>query len=376
MSNEERPEGSGGAAGKAREDESSPPEPGRDPSVSSPDPRTSGPAASPPGSPPAGDSSAAYVPPAPGSASKAAGEERGISGALALWGPLIIIGFLVLVLNTDNAPQRPGAGDVPAVAAAESEAAAQSAAAAAALAAATAAVSAESAPPPAEESAPAAVPESAGTAADAPPAAPVAAEAVEVAALAPEPTPAAEEPVEADSESAEAAGDLNLGAVLEAARSVIGQGSEASTSETAAAAPPPAPEPRPAARPEAPPPLPPAAPSAPAAPLPWSVPPPSGYFATYPVWSSAAAHYWAAMSSVPGEAMRGPAAESEAAAGDANLPPPDAAQALPAFHPPPALFPGAGYWPRPPVLVPCAPPYYWCIALPVPLYAPPPPGTY
>ena len=113
MADEEHPEGTGGGGGqepsrkgKTRQDEPPPSDPGQVEAVSAAAARAPAPqAAAHPGTSAPGGSSAEYVPPPPAGASADSSGERGISGALALWGPLIIIGFLVLVLNTEDAPQ-------------------------------------------------------------------------------------------------------------------------------------------------------------------------------------------------------------------------------------------------------------------------------
>ena len=333
-------------------------------------------------------------PPAPGSAPPDAESDRGISGALALWGPLIIIGFLVLVLNTNDAPETPAPSDT---ASAPLEGVVPVEAAPAPPTTETAATAGEEAATP--PAAPQVVTPPA--AAQEPPTAPEttatkdlsgASEPGDESALAAAGQSAATEDASAGAQEASSAeeaqstdvvGELGLDTVLEVARSVIGQDSDEASPEIAtdsgAAAPslasPVAAAPLAAAPPAAP--APPtsgtgnagAAASAPAV--------PSGYRAELPIWSTGP-HPWAAAPSSEegtgwndgtGAAMR-PAHSS-----DWPPPPPESVAAMPPF-PSAAMVPGTGYWPRPPVLVPCVAPYYWCIAPPLPLYHPAAPGTY
>ena len=174
--------------------------------------------------------------------------ERGISGALALWGPLIIIGFLVLVLNTDDAPEAPSRTEAAAAASSLSETVAPAEALPAPPVAETAAPEEEAVSPAGEArvvEAPAAEPaESEVSVATVEPAAqsvgsdaPAAATALEepdvvaavpqvatVAAEEPAETPSREEPPVQVAAGAGLEGDIDLDAVLEVARSVIGQG--------------------------------------------------------------------------------------------------------------------------------------------------------
>ena len=417
MADEEHPEGSGGGGGgqerttkgRTRQNEPSPPDPGQGEAVSATIASASAaPAGLHSGTSPADDSSAVYAPPPPAGTSADSSGERGISGALALWGPLIIIGFLVLVLNTDDAPQRPSATDeMPVTVTAppeEPEVAAESPSAppatqTAALEAPVEPVAESAEVPP---SIPAAEPEVGSAEVDSSPAAASSEQAVATTVVEPEstepvasaaPAPAAPEtPQIAASAAEESAGEdvqsialaeeLDLDTVLEVARSVIGQaGAEAASQAVEAAPPPPPPASEtPAATVTA--------ESQIAAPSPastagvstgaWGAPQP-GYQAAYPVWSSdPGANVGASVPTAQGEAMWGPGTtEPGAAVGGADWPPPpESAALLPPLHPAPSMVPGSGYWPRPPVLVPCAPPYYWCIALPSPLYHPTPPVPY
>ena len=386
MADEERPEGSGGGGepergkkGKTQGHERSPAETPQSDAASSTGSQTSvAPSAAHAEPAPTGDSSVVYAPPAPGSASMDSGRERGISGALALWGPLIIIGFLVLVLNTDDAPGRAPVTEAPTISPpAEPEASVE-----VPPAPETASVAAVPAEPAVDSTAPvpAAVPEAESVASVTPPAAPATGEGAVLTA--PETVVAAvEEPLPEAAENAGRAGDLDLDAVPEVARSVIGQGGGETASETGGAeqpAPPPAvPEVSVAASTESklPKPPKPAAAGVYGVATGISSAPQPDYEGAYPVWSSGAgAPSWAATPSSQGDAMWGSGtAESGSAAGGPDWPPPPAsAAAMPPLHPGPAMAAGSGYWPRPPVLVPCAPPYYWCIALPASLYNPAP----
>ena len=272
MADEEHPEGTGGGGGqkrgkkgKTRPDEPSPPDPGQGEAASAAiAPAPAAPAEPGPGALPAGDSSAVYAPPPPGGVSTESSAERGISGALALWGPLIIIGFLVLVLNTDDAPQRAAAVAAPVASPPEeSEAAAELPPAPPATQTVTpeapAAPVAEAAeaqrPMPVEE------PEVESAAADTSSAAPSSAVVVETTVVEPESTEsestepvvpaletpqivamAANEPAGDGGDSVGSAGELDLDAVLEVARSVIGQaGVEAASQAVASAQAPPPP---------------------------------------------------------------------------------------------------------------------------------------
>ena len=327
------------------------------------------------------------------------GSERGISGALALWGPLIIIGFLVLVLNTQEAPQTPDTGEAAGAAAAtgslapagalpvSTEAKPAEAPEASELAAVESPPATEAAAPASEESVPRAS-ASAEAALEVAPEAPVPPssepEAVAVTEVPTESgdgasglSAALEEPVAQAGEGAEVSEDLDLGAVLEAARSVISQevGDALAEAVSDADAPPvPAASEASAATlssMEAPP-----APSLPAAPdatlvaaSSWGASQPVGQ-GEVPIWSSGA-NPWALTSSSPDEPAWGEGAGTTAAPATGPDWPPPPAESVAAMAPPPSgapMFPGAGYWPRPPVLVPCAPPYYWCIALPAPMY--------
>ena len=337
--------------------------------------------------------------------------ERGISGALALWGPLIIIGFLVLVLNTDDAPEAPSRTEATASASSSAAAVAPAQALPAPPAAETAAPEEEAASPPADAragQAPAAEPaeseapvpvaavEPAGQSAEsgAPAAAPVLEEAVVAAAVPEVVTVSPERPVEMPSQEAPPeqvaagaalAGDIDLDTVLEVARSVIGQqAAEAPLEIAGASGAPPAPatsegatSSNPLPREVPPAPVPSAAASASAgASGPWSAPQ-VAHGAETPIWSTGT-NPWAASPSSRDEAMWGEGEESPAGpAINPDWPPPPASATAPPHHPPAtAILPGSGYWPRPPVLVPCAPPWYWCIALPTPFYPTAPPGTY
>ena len=141
--------------------------------------------------------------------------DRGISGALALWGPLIIIGFLILVLHADDAPRTPSREEAPAAAPAR-----EPAIQATVPAADSTALAGSEARPPASGQTVAA----AGT------------------ALAPEAVAAVDEPVAGAAENAGLTGDLDLAAVLEAARTVIaGEGGEARADAAVPAQPPVAP---------------------------------------------------------------------------------------------------------------------------------------
>jgi len=327
------------------------------------------------------------------------GSERGISGALALWGPLIIIGFLVLVLNTQETPQTPDTGEAAEAAAAtgslapaealpaSTEAEPAAALEAAELAAVESPPATEAAAQASEESVPQAsasgeaaletVPEAPAASSSEPEAVAVTGVPTESGDGAPGVSAALEEPVAQAGEDAEVSEDLDLGAVLEAARSVISQevGDALAEAISDADAPPvpAAPEASAAtlALPEAPPapPLPAAPGAAGIAASPWGASQPGGQ-GEAPIWSSGA-NPWAVTSSSPDEPAWGEGAGTTAGpATDPDWPPPPA-ESVAAMAPPPSgapMFPGAGYWPRPPVLVPCAPPYYWCIALPAPMY--------
>ena len=411
MADEEHPEGTGGGGGqkrgkkgKTRPDEPAPPDPGQGEAASAAIAPTLAAQSEPrPGAAPEGDASAVYAPPPPGGASTDSNAERGISGALALWGPLIIIGFLVLVLNTDDAPQRPSAVEAPVASPPEAPEAAAESPPAQPL---TQTVTPEAPAEPVAEAAEARIPmpveepEAESAAADTVPAAPSSAVVAETTVIESESTrsestepvvPALEAPQSVamaanelageGGDSVDSAGELDLDAVLEVARSVIGQaGVEAASQAVAAAqAPPPPPAsaiPAATMATEAQIVVP--APAAGVATGAWGAPQPE-FQAGYPVWSSNPGA--SARGPVPpsqGEAMWGTGAtEPGGAAGDADWPPPpETAAVLPPLHPAPAMVPGSGYWPRPPVLVPCAPPYYWCVALPSPLYHPAPPAAY
>ena len=417
MADEEHPEGTGGGGGqepgrkrKTRQDEPPPSDPGQVEAASAAAARAPAPqAAAHAGTSAPGGSSAEYVPPPPAGASADSSGERGISGALALWGPLIIIGFLVLVLNTEDAPQGRPAGVAPVALPVEAPAAtAELPSDLPQTQSPTVQVPAESVAEVVEPSSqlPAEVPEEESAAAGAPSAAVSHAAVVEdsivesdttrsestestgsqpvepvlAADEAPQIAAAVEdEPAEESRDDVGAAEGLDLDAVLEVARTVIGQaGVDAAAQAVAEAqAPPPASE-LPAAVSSA---------SQHAAPAPaqdaaagaWGASR-SDYQATgYPVWSSnPGASAGGAAAPAQGEAMWGPGAtEPGSAAAGADWPPPPAtATGAAPFHAAPAMMPGTGYWPRPPVLVPCAPPFYWCIALPSPLYHPAPHAAY
>ncbi len=344
---------------------------------------------------PAAASSPACTTPSssPGSAATDSQSDRGISGALALWGPLIIIGFLVLVLNTDNAPRAPAPREA-AVVAPSGEAVAPP--------------EAFSVPPAVESvageedgGAPAAAPQvsEAAPAVETAPAEPVV-RAADPAADAPSPgepdvaavtpglgvTPEGQALEAVAPEAAARAGDLDLGTVLEVARSVIGQADEDARAETAAASgAPPAPEapgapgspnPPPQALPPAPVTGAPAGAASGAAPYPGSAPA-AVPGAEPPIWSTGD-NPWAASSPSPDEAVWGEGSGPlPGPGGNPEWPPaPESGAVMPPLPPAAAMMPGSGYWPRPPVLVPCAPPWYWCIPLPAPMYHPPPPGSY
>ena len=292
---------------------------------------------------PASDPAPAFEPPAPGSAPMDEGSERGISGALALWGPLIIIGFLVLVLNTQETPPTPDTG-----AAAGAAAATGSLEAAEALPASTEAESTEAPeaselaavePQPAIEEAAQASEESVPQASASGEAA---LESVPEAPAAPSSEPesvamtevpaesgdgasgsgaALEEPVAQAGEGAGVSDDLDLGAVLEAARSVIsqevGDALAEAVSDADAPALPAAPEASAAtlSSMEAPP-----APSLAAAPeasgiatSSWGASQPGGQ-GEVPIWSSGA-NPWALTSSSPDESGWGEGAGTTARSG-------------------------------------------------------------
>ena len=325
------------------------------------------------------------------------GSERGISGALALWGPLIIIGFLVLVLNTQETPDTGEAAEAAATTGslapdealpASTEAEPATAPEVSELAAVEPRAATEAAAQASEESAPRASASAEAALETAPEAPAPSSSEPEAVAVTEVPTEsgdgasglsaALEAPVAQADEGAEASEDLDLGAVLEAARSVISQevGDALTEAVSDADALPPAPAAPEASAvtlssPEAPP-----APSLAVAPdatgiaaSSWGASQPGGQ-GEVPIWSSGA-NPWAVASSSPDEPAWGEGAGTTA--GPATGPdwPPPPAESVAAMAPPPSgapMFPGAGYWPRPPVLVPCAPPYYWCIALPAPMY--------
>ena len=403
MADEEHPEGSGdgggqerAAKGKTRDDKRYSADSGQGESASTESAPVAAEQAEPhPDSSPAGDPSPVYAPPASERTTMDSGSDRGISGALALWGPLIIIGFLVLVMNTDDTPERPSAAEVAAL---SRSAAAETVGGAAPAPPTTQTATFEEAPAESIVVA-AAEPEVESAAIDAPPPGPetvevavtaeIEAESAEPAATADTSTqnvsPALEEPLAKEPESAEVAGDLDPGAVLEVARSVIEPaGAEASSRgvavATSQAEPPPAPA-LPAASPtesqsSA------SAPALAAVDAPGIVPgswiaPPSAYQNETPIWSTGG-NPWAVPSSSQEEMTWGDGSQTPIDAGNGPdwPPPPGSAAGMPPSYPAPAMRHGPGYWPRPPVLVPCAPPYYWCIALPSPVYHPTPPGPY
>ena len=413
MADEEHAEGSGGGGdqgratkGKTRDDERSSADPGQG-EAASPENAEAGAAQTEPHSEvsPAGDSSTVFAPPAPGGATMDSGSDRGISGALALWGPLIIIGFLVLVMNTDDAPRRLPAAEAAAMSSpaapevAEEAAPAQSATQTDSLEAAPAKPVAEAAAAQEPAVMPAAEPEVESAAADIPPPAPEIVAVAVTADIEPESTEpvatadtsaqsvatAVEEPLAEESEIAEAAGDLDLGAVLEVARSVLEQAGAETSSQAVAVAtlqaePPPAPALSAASPIEsqsvASAPVLTAADAPGIAPGAWTAPP-SAYQNETPIWSTGD-NPWAVPPSSQEEVAWGDGTRAPTDAGNGPdwPPPPGSAAGMPPLHPAPAMMHGPGYWPRPPVLVPCAPPYYWCIALPSPVYHPTPPVPY
>lgn len=337
---------------------------------------------------------------AAGGASMDSASDRGISGALALWGPLIIIGFLVLVLNTNDATRAPGqreavAGSPPEERVAPAEplpapSAAERVAGEEERVAPTAASQVSEVEPAGAPAVAEPVALAVASAVEAPSReeSGLAAAPLEVAAT-PQMQPAgaatAEEPAAEATGSAAFAGDLDLDTVLEVARAVIGQGDGGTRSEIAVAS---------GSSPER------AAPDAPAptgatgagggspsgglgetgasgvAPDPWSVPE-GAPGAETPIWSTGN-HPWAVSPSPSDEATWGDGSGPPLTpGGNPDWPPaPHSGAAMPPLPPAGAMMSGSGYWPRPPVLVPCAPPWYWCIALPAPMYHPPPPGSY
>ena len=343
--------------------------------------------------------------PPPGGASTDSSTERGISGALALWGPLIIIGFLVLVLNTDDAPQRPSSTAEAPVTATSPPEEPEMAMESPPVQPATQTAALEAAVEPVAESAevqpstPPMEPEAGSAEVDSSPATALSEQVVATSVVEPEATESvaprragpplrpkrrkpwhrpAEETAGEDVQSMVPAGELDLDAVLEVARSVIGQAGAETASQAVEAAPPPASE-IPAAMMTTESQIVAPVPSAGVATGAWGAAQPD-YQAAYPVWSSqSGAGAWAAAPPAEGEAMWGPRRDGAGrgrgwcrlAAALPNRP----CSCLPSIRLP-QWFPDQATGPRPPVLVPCAPPYYWCIALPSPLYHPTPPVPY
>ena len=319
MADEEHPEGSGGGGGqehatksKTRQNEPSPPEPGQGEAASAALAATpAAPAGPPSGTSTAGDSSAVYTPPPPAGTSTDSSGERGISGALALWGPLIIIGFLVLVLNTDDAPQRPSATAEAPVTATSPPQEPEMAAEPPPVQPATQTAALEAAVEPVAESAevqpstPTVEPEVGSAEVDFSPATASSEQVVATAVVEPEatesvapaePAPAApetpqivaaaaEETAGEDVQSMVPAEELDFDTVLEVARSVIGQAGAETASQAVEAAPPPPASEVPAAMMTTEPQIVAPAPSAGVATGAWGAAQPD-YQAAYPVWSS------------------------------------------------------------------------------------------
>ena len=402
MAHQERPDESPGTDGKAHAGESENPAGKRDASGGS---DTGSVAASPSPEPavsrnppvPGHDAggvpgrSPAYESPAPGSALPESETDRGISGVLALWGPLIIIGFLVLVLGADDVRQAASRGERPA-----SQEFAE------------ATVRVGDPVPVAPAVAGDAIPAALGEAPDTVRAAagttdPVSAEGsdgtapkreeVTEAALAPsEPaiettdpeaaTALTESPAADQGSSRSPPAGLDLAALLAAAGIALPPGVDETASSAAAAveelsaplaeegASPPAPAPgaavsadagtvapsaggSPTLQPEA-------SPATAMSANPWGAPAPSPPDV---VWSSQAG------SAAPGTLAPGTTGGFDwppVAPETAPAPPDGTRETAPSW---------AG-WPPRPILVPCAPPYYWCFALPIPVLVPTPPPAY
>ena len=353
-------------------------------SPSSPEPAASGGPPAPgsaagevPASPPAGEA------PAPGPASMDSETERGISGVLALWGPLIIIGFLVLVLGADDARRAVSRGDAAPGQGSGDAAPADPVPAALVASEAIRPASGGSADPAPEAGAriadPASPEESTGTADPVPPeegagASPAAEESGEPAAALP--GPLVEEANERAGEGAAASpessavggegsvpGGPDLAALLAAAGITLPEGADAAALAAGAV------EEAPAApgggAPAESPPAPVKSASAGAGsgvePAAGPTPPPAG-----------ADHAPGAPPPLSqGDVMWWGSDAGSAASGDAG--------AFPwrsAAEGPPDSASGPSGWPPRPILVPCVPPYYWCIALPIPVLVPTPPSAY
>lgn len=295
--------------------------------------------------------------------------ERGISGVLVLWGPLIIIGFLVLVLGAADARRTLSRGDAalgqdPVDAAVADPVPATLVAASEAIRPA----SGESADPAPEAGAGVASPASPEAGAGAPPAPE---ESGEPAAALPGPlvegtnesagaeAAAFPEPSAVSGEGSGPTGP-DLAALLAAAGITLPEGADAAALAAGAAEEPPA---------------------TPGEGVPAESPPSPGRSASAGAGEESAAgptpppagtdHAPGALPPLSqGDVMWGSAAGS-AASGDAGEFPWRSA-----LEGPPALASGPSGWPPRPILVPCAPPYYWCIALPIPVLVPTPPSAY
>ena len=326
--------------------------------------------------------------PAPGPASMDPEAEHGVRGALVLWGPLIIIGFLVLVLGADDA-RRAVSRDEGALGQDHADAVVAEPVPAALVVAGEAirTVSdgpAETMPEAGAEGADPASPEAGAGAADpASPeagagAAPATEEAGEPAATLPGPlveetsegagTGAAAPPgSSAVDEGSSAPTGLDLAALLTAAGITLPQGSNAASPAAGAVE-----EEIPAAPVGGEPgesiPAPPLAPGASALAGAGSGGEPAGG----PRAPSAGMEHppWAPPPFSQGGVMWGSNAGSEARGAAAESP------WRPTAEGPPTLASGPSGWPPRPILVPCVPPYYWCIALPIPVLVPTPPSAY
>lgn len=322
--------------------------------------------------------------PVPGPASVDPEAERGIRGALVLWGPLIIIGFLVLVLGADDA-RRAVTRDEGALGQEHADAVPAALVAAGETIRPASDGPADTVPEASAEVADPASPEAGAGAAD-----PVSPEAGAGAAPSMEaidepaaalPGPLAEETGEdAGAEAAalpeSSAADegssgptaLDLAALLAAAGITLPQGANAASPAAGAVG-----EEVPAAPAGGAPgesiPAPPLAPGASAlAGAGGSGEEPAGG----PRAPSAGMEHtpWAPPPFSQGGVLWGSNAGSEAPGATVESP------WLPAAEGPPALASGPSGWPPRPILVPCVPPYYWCIALPIPVLVPTPPSAY
>ena len=321
--------------------------------------------------------SPAWEAPAPGPASMDPEAERGIRGVLVLWGPLIIIGFLVLVLGADDA-RRAVSRDEGALGPDHADAAVADPVPAALVVAGEAIrrVAVGSAGTVPETSGEVADPASPETGAGA---APSMEEVGEPAAALPGPlveettegagaeAAALPEPSAANTGSPGSTG-LDLAALLAAAGITLPQGSDAASPAAGAVEgeTPPAPvggEPGESI---------PAPPPAPGAGAPAGGAGSGREPAGGPRTPSAGTEHnpWAPPPFSQGGVMWGSNAGSEAPGAAAESPWPPAAEG------PPALASGPSGWPPRPILVPCVPPYYWCIALPIPVLVPTPPAAY